>query len=127
MPTAKLAEIDQPAILIRISRLYRSNMTEEELYEATRGTWKIASKRRQLVLAMAVYKGIVKEVFQIRRWLPACSLVYKTRGADTLKKSGRYEFEGDVARDIRDKYVESSIKQYLGGGRWPLVYVKFRH
>jgi len=121
--STKQAKIEHPAILIRISRLYRSDMTDEELYEATRGTWKIASKRRQPVLAMAVYKGIVQEVFQIRRWLPACSLVYKTRGSETLKKSGRYEFEGDVAHKERGRFVGFSVTSYLGKGRWPLVYV----
>ena len=120
MLTAKEAKIEHEAILIVINRLYRSDMTPEELYEATRGTWKISSKRRRPVLAMAVYKGIVREVFQISRWLPACKLEYKTRDPATLKKSGRYEFEGDIARNVRDKYVGFSVRHILGRGRAPL-------
>lgn len=126
MLTAKTANIEHQAILIVINRLYRSDMTDKELYEATRGTWKIASKRRQPVLAMAVYQKIVREVFQIRQWLPACTLNYETRDPAELKKSGRYEFEGDVAHDVRDKYVGFSVKDILGKGRYPLRYVNFR-
>jgi uncharacterized protein len=123
MLTAKPVKIEHDAILIIINRLYRSDMTPLELYEATRGTWRIASKRQRPVLAMAVYRGIVREVFQISRWWPACTLEYKTRDSGTLKKFGRYEFEGEIARDVRDRYVGFSVKHILRGGRPPLRFV----
>jgi hypothetical protein len=126
MLTARRAKIEHDAILIVINRLYRSDMTAEELYEATRGTWKIALKRRRAVLAMAVYKGIVREVFQISRWLPACTLKYRTRDSATLTRARRHEFEGDVARDVRDRYVGFSVRHILGRGRAPLRFVNPR-
>jgi hypothetical protein len=128
MLTAKPVKIEDEAILIVINRLYQSDMTAEELYEATRGTWKIASRRRQSVpvLAMAVYKGIVREVFRIWRWLPACKLKYRTRDSATLKKRGRHEFQGDIARDVRNRYVGFSVRHILSGGRAPLRFVNFQ-
>jgi hypothetical protein len=36
---AKPITIDEPAMLIRINKLYRPGMTVEALYEATRGIW----------------------------------------------------------------------------------------
>jgi hypothetical protein len=126
MLTAKSAKFEHEAILIVTNRLYRSDMTDKELYEATRGTWKIALKRHKLVLAMAVYQGIVREVYQIRGWLPACTLTYETRDSRTLKKAGRYEFEGNVAHDVRDQYVGFSVKKILGKGRFPLRHVNPR-
>ncbi|MBZ5697791.1 MAG: hypothetical protein LAN18_04520 [Acidobacteriia bacterium] len=124
MLTAKPAKIEHEAILIIINRLYRSEMTAEELYEATRGVWKIGPKRDKAELAMAVYQGIVREVYRIRRWLPAGSLRYKTRDSRGFKSSGRWEFQGLVAHDVRDGYVGFSVRRILGKARNPIRYVK---
>ena len=114
MLTAKPAKIKHRAILIIINRLYRSDMTAKELYEATRGIWKIGPKRNKAELAMAVYQGIVREVYKIRRWLPAGTLNYKTRDSRNFKNSGRWEFEGEIAQDIRDRYLDFSVRHLLG-------------
>lgn len=114
MLSAKPAKIKDKAILIIINRLYRSDMTAEELYEATRGVWKIGPKRDKAKLAMAVYQGIVREVYKIKRWLPAGTLKYKTRDSRGFKSSGRWEFEGEIAHNIRDRYLDSSVRHLLG-------------
>ena len=57
--TAKPVEVRHKAILITINQLYRSAMTEEELYEATRGVWKVGKRKDEAEYAMAVYQGIV--------------------------------------------------------------------
>jgi hypothetical protein len=124
MLTAKPAKIEHEAILIIINRLYRSEMTAEELYEATQGIWKIGPKRNNVDFAMAVYQGIVREVYRIKRWLPAGTLKYKTRDSKGFKRSGRWEFEGDVAHDLRDEYVGFSVRRILGKARNPIRYVK---
>jgi hypothetical protein len=112
--TAKLANIKHRVVLIVINRLYRSDMTAEELYEATRGIWKIGPKRNKAEFAMAVYQGIVREVYKIRRWLPAGTFKYKTRDSRGFKGSGRWEFEGEVAHDVRDRYIDFSVRDLLG-------------
>jgi hypothetical protein len=112
--TAKPANMKHKSVLIIINRLYRSDMTGEELYEATRGIWKIGTKRDKAEFAMAVYHGIVREVYRIRRWLPAGTLKYKTRDSRGFKRSGRWEFEGEVAYDIRDRYINFSVRHLLG-------------
>jgi uncharacterized protein len=126
MFTAKSTKIKHKAVLIIINRLYRSDMTAEELYEATRGIWKVGLKRDKAELAMAVYQGIVREVYKIGRWLPAGTLRYKTRDSMGFKRSGRWEFEGDVAQDVRDEYVGFSVRHILGKARNPIRYVKPR-
>ncbi len=112
--TAKPAKIKEKAVLIIINRLYRSDMTAEELYEATRGIWKIGPKRNKAELAMAVYQGIIREVYKVKRWVPAGTQRYKTRDSRGFKRSGRWEFEGEIAHDIRDKYIDLSVRQLLG-------------
>ena len=123
MLSATPVTVHHKAILITINKRYRSDMTPEELYESTRGLWKVGEKRREEAdYAMAVYQGIVREVYRIKHpWLPAGTLEYHTRDdIEGRKESGRWEFEGTVAEDIRDEYVGFSVGK---GGQNPIRYV----
>jgi len=119
MLRAKPVNVRHKAILITINKLYRSDMTAEELYEATRGIWRVGSKRDQVEYGMAVYQGIVHEVYKIQQWFPAGNLGYQTRDAARFMAGGRWEFEGTVAIDIRDEYVGNSVGM---GGQNPIRY-----
>lgn len=109
MLSAKPVVVRHKALLITINRLYRSNMSNEELYEATRGIWKLGLRRENAEYGMAVYQGIVREVYRIEKWHPAGTLPYKTRDAEGFEKSGRWEFEGTIATEIRDEYIGNSV------------------
>jgi len=106
------ARIADPVILVRINRLYRPDMSPEELYGVTRTAWVVGARREAARYALAVYEGTVLEVYHIERWEPA----------DTL---GRWEFRGHVADEsIRDEYVGLSVRHYLrAGNQSPIVYV----
>jgi hypothetical protein len=41
-------EVKEPAVLIRINRLYRPTMSATELYDATRASWKVGNRRSNL-------------------------------------------------------------------------------
>ena len=97
MLTATPVTVTEKALLITINQLYRSDMTPLELYEATRGIWVVGPRREQAELALAVYQGIVREVYRIERWHPSGTLEYRTRDAAGFKERGRWEFEGHVA------------------------------
>lgn len=121
MLTAKKVEVEHKAILITINKLYRSDMSPEELYEVTRGIWRVGEiNRNKVEFAMAVYQGIVLEVYRIKRWYPAGTLKYKTRDSSEFKTSGRWEFSGSVAKDIRDQYVDFSVGK---AGQNPIRYI----
>lgn len=110
MLTAKPVEVVHKALLITINRLFRSDMSSEELYEATRGVWKIGPKRDEVEFAFAVYQGVVREVYQVEAWFPAGTLPYFTRDASTVNVSGRWEFKGRVAPEsIRNMYIGFSV------------------
>ncbi len=94
-------------------------MTAEELYEATRGIWVVGTRREQAEYGMAVYQSIVREVYRIQKWHQAGTLKYHTRDSKDFKSSGRWEFEGIVATDIRDEYVGNSVGM---GGQNPIRY-----
>lgn len=119
MLSAKSVHVQHKAILITINKLYRSDMTAEELYEATRGIWVVGARRQRAEYAMAVYQGIVREVYLIQKWHPAGTLKYHTRDSKDFKSSGRWEFEGVVATDIRSKYVGNSVGR---SGQNPIRY-----
>jgi hypothetical protein len=121
MLTAKKVKVQHKAILITINKLYRSDMSPEELYEVTRGIWRVGERNRNKVdFAFAVYQGIVLEVYRVKQWYPAGTLKYKTRDSSDFKNSGRWEFSGSVAKDIRDEYIDFSVGK---AGQNPIRYV----
>jgi len=117
--------IDEKAILVRISQLYRESMTSEELYEATRGVWKVGIRRDEAEYAFTVFRGEIKEVYKIDSWMPAGTFRYRTRLRSDVEVSGRWEFVGSLAEDdIRKKYIGRTLKDYLPQGAVnPIVYV----
>lgn len=122
--TSPKAVIEIPCILVTINRLYRSGMTEIELYEATRGVWKLGLRRKKAKFAMAVYQGIIREVYRINGWHPAGTLPYSTRDASAFAASGRWEFEGQVAPEYSSKYLRTSVRYLLGDSNQnPIRYV----
>jgi hypothetical protein len=117
LPTTTVVE---PALLITINQTYRPDMSPLELYEATRGFWRVGERRDGAHYAFAVYEGVVREVYGIRAWFPAGTLVYQTRKVGANRGSGRMEFEGEVAHEIRNRYVGRFIGK---GGQNPIRYV----
>lgn len=123
---AKRVRIVHPSVLIRINRLFDYDMSEQELYEVTRGIWTIGLRRNSVRYAMAVYEGVVREVYQIAAWHPAGSTSYRTRKRADVRVRGRWEFTGTKAPDsIRRRYIDQSVEAYLSGGSQnPIAYVR---
>jgi uncharacterized protein len=111
--SAKPVEVREDAILIRINRLYRSNMNAHELYDATRGIWKLGLRRYKAKYAIAVYQGIVREVYRIDRWVPSGYSEYSTRKTEELRKAGKWEFEGSVEKKLSKHYAGKSVRKYF--------------
>ena len=88
--------IVDPVLLIRINRRYRHGMSDRELYEATRGVWKLGPRRNGAKLALAVFEGVVREVFEIQNWHPAGTTSYQTR--TDIRSLDRWEFEEGCPR-----------------------------
>jgi hypothetical protein len=120
MLAAKKIKVQHKAILLTINKLYRSNMTAEELYETTRGIWRAgATNRNKVEYAIALFQGIVLEVYRIEQWHPAGTLPYNNRDSSLFKNSGRWEFSGSVAKDIRGEYIGFSVGK---AGQNPIRY-----
>jgi uncharacterized protein len=121
--SAPRARIKVPCVLITINDLYRSEMKPNELKEATRGIWRVGRRRENAKFAMAVFQGVIRQVYRIDRWLPA-STRYKTRDTTGFVESRRWEFEGDVAREQSKNYVGKSVRHLVRhGSQNPIRYV----
>jgi hypothetical protein len=118
--------IDEPAILIRLNRLFRYDMTDIELYDATRGVWRIGEDREKVKYAFAVFDGIVHEVYKVIAWLQAGS-TFNTRGSLDYERN-RWEFVGQKAEEtIRSKYIRKSVEHYLSrSAQNPIKYVNIK-
>ena len=112
-------EVHHKAILFTINKLYHDDMTPLELYEATRVFWVVGPRKNGADYAMAVYQGIVREVYRIEQWYPAGTLKYRTRDSSEYENVGRWEFTGTIAYDIRDEYIGFSVGK---GGQNPIRY-----
>lgn len=117
--------VEEPSLLIRINRLYREGMSLHELYEATRGIWPLSRRRERARLALAVYRGIVRGVFEIDSWHRAGSTPYDTRAEEDVADERRWEFVGRPASDeLQSKYVGRSVASYFTkGNQFPVTYV----
>lgn len=121
--------ITEPVVLIRTSRLFRQGMSDKELYEITRGVWKIGENRKRVEYAFCVADGIVREIYKIQKWQPAGTTLYETSvmlDANIKDKwVGRWEFIGQIAPDtIRNKYIGKSVADYfVQGNANPINYL----
>lgn len=107
------ANITEPSMLIRINKLYRHTMSPTELYEATRGYWRVGPVRNKVRLAMAIYDGIIREVYEVETWFEA-GKTFSNRKEDASKSRGRWEFVGRIADEkIRKKYLYRSAAHQL--------------
>ena len=100
----------EPIMLININRLYRRDMTDIELYDATRKNWKIGSRREKAKYAIATYRGLTREVYEIEEWFP----VWVTHKG---KKQKRWGFNGTKANnDTREELRYKSIASFQKKG-----------
>ena len=85
-------------------------MTARELYEATRGYWRVSLRKAERAeYALSVWGGVVRAVYKIEKWLPAGTVPRPTL-PDAETPTGRYAFAGRCAEgDIRDKYMGRSM------------------
>ncbi len=115
-------EVREPAILIRIPRVYRYGMSPTELYDATRSAWRVGRRRERVRYAFAVNDGIILEVYAIRHWFGA-GATFSTR--DTPPRPDRWEFVGTLAEQrLRKRYVGKSVARYFErGAQYPFRYV----
>lgn len=116
---ARKIDISEPVILIRVNWLFRYGMSQDELYEITRGNWKLGVRREKASFAFSVYNGIVRQVYAIEKDKWSMILTHSKSGIT----GERWRFEGKVADDLK-RYVGRSVEHYLKqGSQNPIKYI----
>jgi len=59
---------EKPVLLININKLFHREMSEAEIYDATRKSWVIGERRNKAKFAIATYRGLTREVYEINDW-----------------------------------------------------------
>src|ERR1041385_6463172 len=100
-----ISHIDEPVVAIAINRTYRDGISTKDLYDRTRGTWKISPSRAEKAhYAFAVYQGVIQEVYEIFEWMPSDSEEMVKVFGRPNGDDGRWGFRGSVApNNIRAK------------------------
>lgn len=108
----KIEDIKDKAIMFKITNTYKNGMKPHEIYDITRGVWRIDLKRaKDYKYAFAVYDNVIIEVYEIMQWFERGS-TFNSKSEELQKFSGqRYEFVGKIADEkIRIRYINKSVK-----------------
>jgi hypothetical protein len=120
---AEKAQLRDPVILININRTFRYGMPKMELYDATRSAWVVGDKRDKARYALAVYQGMIQEVYEIKGWYPNNSTMNSRKADDPEVDQERWEFVGRIAEpQTRNRYLYRDVSEHVGGQN-PIRYV----
>ena len=111
-PPIELGEA--PVVMFRIPRLWRRGMNPNDLYEATKGWWRIDLQRaKKAKYALAVSKGVVREVYEpkSRRKREQGELGWSVAEVNRP----RYGFEGRTAYGV-DAWRNKNVLAFLPPG-----------
>lgn len=116
----KELKTDLPIVLITINKNYQelkqqiksgkidNSQFEQEIYERTRGYWKIGLRRKKAKYAVAVYRGWTLAAYEISHWIEA-----------PIELQGRWGFIGKILtkdspvyQELVDKLTYSSNDDY---------------
>lgn len=101
-------DVTVPAVAININQTYDRNLSNEQLYDFTRGVWRLDRDRAESArYAFAVYDGEIVEVYEIQKWHRAGRTQYLTgREFSDAEKATRFEFVGRLATEaVRDRFI----------------------
>lgn len=105
-----LEDFNENIMLFRVTELYHNDMTPYEIYEITRGYWKINLERaKQAKYALAIYDGMVLDVYEIMEWFPAFSTMTYQRKDNQEKLKDRFEFVGNIAPENIRKNIKINL------------------
>jgi len=119
----------QDTILIKINQKYHDGISPQELYDMTRGVWRLDKHRtNNIKYAFSVYKSEVKEVYEIDSWHDALTTKYYYRDdldENDVRIKERFEFIGKPADEtLRKCFIGKYLLKYSKkGASNPVRYV----
>jgi hypothetical protein len=124
------ADILHRVVFVKLASTFKKGMSADALYEAARGVWSLSPEiAGKYNYVLALWDGLVIEVYQVDRWQPADPRHYPTRGLkaeDFIPVRGMLctEFVGTVApEEIRKQYLGKSVRKHFATGG--MVFCKY--
>ncbi len=106
MYEAEVLKTDLPIILINLNKKFNRMMSRSDLYETTRKSWVIGPRRNAAKYVCSTYRGLTREVYEIKEWFPIEG-----------NKKTRWGFVGEVAKEeIRAQLIYKSIESFFKKG-----------
>ena len=90
-----------PVLLININKLFDREMTDEQIYDATRKSWVVGPRRNKATYAVATYRGLTREVYVINEWYQISGNRWGFNGEradESTRNSLRYKSIAGLAR-----------------------------
>jgi hypothetical protein len=118
------AKIRHRVIFVKLAFTFHENLSPQELYEAARGVWNLSPEiARDYQYVLALWQGLIVEVYQADRWQAADPAHFKTRKdlepEHFIPKPRKCctEFEGSVAPEsARLHYLGKSVRKHFDFG-----------
>ena len=118
------AVIQHRVIFVKLAYTFRKDLTPQELYEASRGVWNLSPEDASgYDYVLALWEGIVVEVYRAVRWQAADPAHFTTRKdllpANFVPRPGVLctEFVGEVAaEEVRRCYFGKSVRAQFAVG-----------
>jgi uncharacterized protein len=117
------ADVTEKCVAININQTYKPDMTERELYECVRGIWPVGPDRDKADYALAIFQGVILEVYKISRWFEGGAVFSERK----FGENNRYEFVGNVDAELSKKYKGKSLPNHFKkGARFPVQYLNIK-
>jgi hypothetical protein len=100
MYSAPLFSTKEPVLLININKLFDREMTDTEIYDATRKSWVVGPRRNKAKYAVATYRGLTREVYEISDWFQIGKRwgFNGKRANETTRTNLRYKSVAELAK-----------------------------
>ena len=127
---AEKVNVTHKVIVFKLNQEWHRHISDNELYEVTRGYWRIDMKRAlEAQFVFATYKGLIKAIYKPNRWIKV------TEDKNTLKEAPRVNqydpkrldriyFVGEKAeKEIEEMYLNKEISYYIRNSQNPVLYI----
>lgn len=122
-----MLEITEKALLFRINKSHHYINSHNNLYDKTRGVWRVGEKREKVKYAFCIVDSEIKEVYCIDFWEKATPELYeKNTGLKATKEAlvGRWQFCGSIDERLSKKYKGVFVKElFKKGNSNPVMYI----
>ena len=125
---AEKVKVTHNILVCKINNEWKPGMSENELYDITRGNWKASlEKAKSVDYVFGVYRGVVKSIYKALEWHKIGDKPHpmQPRIKEKYFDQGRIFFikEESVPKHIIKQYKGKDVNEYVGNTQNPISYI----